>query len=237
MNSTDLILLFFIPLVNDIGGTIPETWGKLSNLRTLNLAENFLNGTIPKSFTKLTKLEKLWLGSNRFTGQLSDRLFSDVTWAKLKALDLSQNQLTGKIPKSLVTKTKSLQTLYLESNKFSGTIPDVFQVLTTATSTTATDNHDEESQQSSRSSSTTAATTTTTTAEMVALGDLQVFDIGNNRLSGTLPTSWLSLPLLRDFNVAGNSLHGTIPTHIFQLSNLEVLVLVRPVHQRCKQSI
>jgi Leucine-rich repeat (LRR) protein len=193
----------------------------------LNLAENFLNATIPKSFSKLTKLEKLWLGTNRLTGQLSDRVFSDATWAKLIALDLSQNQFTGKIPKSLVTKAKSLQTLYLESNRLTGTIPDVFQIPKTAT-TIATANDNEGSQQSSKSSST-KAITATSVAETVALGDLQVFDVGSNRLTGTLPTSWFSLPLLRDFNVAGNSLQGTIPTHIFQLSNLEVFVLVRTV--------
>jgi Leucine-rich repeat (LRR) protein len=187
----------------------------MTNLVTLNMAENQLSGRIPLVWAKLQKLEKIWLGNNNLTGSVPNHFFN--SWSQLKVLDLSHNRFTGTLPKTFPTRAKRLQILYLEDNNFSGSLPELFQVpVTTDTANTGT----VISEDGNKNKTITSATS------YVALAELQVMDLGNNKMIGTIPISWLSLPLLRDWNLAGNHFTGTLPTEIFQLSNLEALVLV-----------
>lgn len=164
------------------------------------MAGNQLTGGLPSSFAQLVNLERIWLGSNRLLGTLPDKIFDK--WAKkLQVLDLSKNSFRGSIPKHLFSKSKNLKLLYLEDNQLSGTLP-------------------ENSPASSSGSSGTVSSASTSSA-------LEVLDVGNNQLTGTIPTSWIRLSKLRDLNLAGNRFSGTLPLQILRLTKLEVLVLVR----------
>jgi Leucine-rich repeat (LRR) protein len=49
---------------NRIGGTLSTDFGKLTNLRHLDLSANGLHGTLPKSMGKMKSLEVLYLGES-----------------------------------------------------------------------------------------------------------------------------------------------------------------------------
>ncbi|KAL3924802.1 MAG: hypothetical protein SGILL_000812, partial [Bacillariaceae sp.] len=194
---------------NLIQGTLPSSWGKLTNLITLNMSDNLLSGTIPKSLGKMTNLEKLWFKSNRLEGTIADKFIEQ--WSQLNLLDFSQNKFHGKIPKALVTKATNLDSLSLDSNALTGTLPELLIVNegTAGANDSATGN--------GRPMDSSA---------FAALGELQFVDFSNNMLSGTIPTTWLALPLLEELDLAKNSFHGTIPPSILQCTKLDSLILL-----------
>ncbi|XP_052622391.1 receptor-like protein EIX2 [Lactuca sativa] len=99
-----------------LNGRIPETLGRLANLRHLDLWQNGLTGSIPESVTGLRFLQVLDLSENQLTGLIPEFL------GNLTQLALSYNQLNGSIPESL-GKLASLTDLDLGSNLLDGTIP------------------------------------------------------------------------------------------------------------------
>ncbi|KAJ0546906.1 putative non-specific serine/threonine protein kinase [Helianthus annuus] len=101
---------------NRVNGPIPESLGRLTNLRVLNLVFNGLTGSIPKALERLRSLEILNLSDNDLTGPIPTFL------GKLTTLDLSRNQFTGSIPTSL-GRLASLQAFSAPSNLLNGMIP------------------------------------------------------------------------------------------------------------------
>jgi hypothetical protein len=77
---------------------------------------------------KFPMLEKLKLGGNGFTGRLpSDNSTAAPAWpVNLTHLDLSSNRLTGPIPLNVFYAPK-LRNLSLDTNLFSGALPDTSQ--------------------------------------------------------------------------------------------------------------
>ena len=64
----------------NITGPIPESIGKLVNLKTLALFENKLTGTIPESIMNLTQLEHFSIYQNQLDGILSEKLYYSDWW-------------------------------------------------------------------------------------------------------------------------------------------------------------
>lgn len=60
-------------------GSVPDQLGECVHLEELELQHNQLTGSIPSTFIKLTKLRVLNLESNSFAGQLDDDLFEAMT--------------------------------------------------------------------------------------------------------------------------------------------------------------
>ncbi|XP_058202050.1 receptor-like protein 6 [Rhododendron vialii] len=80
---------------NTFVGEIPESFGSLSGLQSLNISNNKLTGTIPASLAKLTELESLDLAQNLLSGQIPGEL-TQLTF--LSFLNVSHNRLTGPVP-------------------------------------------------------------------------------------------------------------------------------------------
>ncbi|KAF5794297.1 putative non-specific serine/threonine protein kinase [Helianthus annuus] len=108
---------------NELNGSIPESVGKLNNLRVLHLSINSFTGSIPKALERLRSLEELDLFHNKLTGPVPTFL------GNLTKLDLSDNQFSGSIPESLGRLT-GLTDLYLQSNLLTGPIPESLGRLT-----------------------------------------------------------------------------------------------------------
>jgi Leucine-rich repeat (LRR) protein len=118
---------FFSLSSNKVYGTIPRSICNATNLRILDLSDNFLSGTIPQCLFKMSEgqmtsdqgLAVLNLRRNNLTGIISNTFPNNCG---LQTLSLNGNQLEGKLPKSLARCT-SLEVLNLGNNHIEDAFP------------------------------------------------------------------------------------------------------------------
>ncbi|CUG93760.1 GP46-like surface antigen, putative [Bodo saltans] len=153
---------------NIISGTLPETLASLTNLRNLQANMNALTGPLPSSWGSLTVLLTLLLNGNHLTGTLPSKW---STMISLQTLALHNTNITGALPSEWSSMT-GLFLLRLNSNSISGTLPDSWNNLSRLTAIRA---------------------------EM-------------NRIHGTLPAAWGGgMPKLQILFLSDNCLEGEIP--------------------------
>ncbi|KAF2302182.1 hypothetical protein GH714_033634 [Hevea brasiliensis] len=167
---------------SQLSGYIPWTLGDLPHLETLNLYKNLLTGFIPSSLGNLSSLKTLRLHGNVLSGQIPSALGS---LSNLEILRLEQNQLSGSIPMEIGNLT-NLKQLRLDENQLVGALP----------------------------------------SELGNLVDLSQLDVSSNYLTGELSQSYAKLKSLNFFAVAGNSLTGPIPKFIARWTSLTNLYLI-----------
>ena len=104
---------------NKIQGTIPTDYGKLTNLKRLQLSRNSLEGTLngPEFLGPLEKLEIIGLGGNNLSGPLPKEIGS---MPSLVYLNMPYNDFTGSIPSSW---SSNLNHVSFAMNNLTGTIP------------------------------------------------------------------------------------------------------------------
>ncbi|KAG6526686.1 hypothetical protein ZIOFF_016687 [Zingiber officinale] len=139
---------------NDLSGAIPS-WieRRLLSLRALSLRSNKFAGAIPLRLLSIPTLQVLDLAHNLLSGSLppyfanftSNIIFGDFLMgniiliakdltldftlsARVSGIDLSNNNLSGMIPREL-TNLSDLHFLNLSSNNFSGNIPDNIKLM------------------------------------------------------------------------------------------------------------
>ncbi|CAL2239684.1 unnamed protein product [Prunus armeniaca] len=117
--STSLVILELSN--NNLSGFIPDFIGNMSSLVDLDLSNNNLTGFIPDSFARLCNLGTLRLQRNHLSGQLS-QLLPRCAQNSLWGLDLSENVLKGSL--NNLTSFSSLVSLNLSANQLSGKIPE-----------------------------------------------------------------------------------------------------------------
>ncbi|CAJ1953034.1 unnamed protein product [Sphenostylis stenocarpa] len=101
---------------------IPDGFGKIMNsLKVLQLGSNKLQGEIPASLGNICTLQELHLSHNNLSGEISSFIQNSSCFTSLSILDLSNNQLTGEIPKSIGL-LYGLRSLHLEENYLEGDI-------------------------------------------------------------------------------------------------------------------
>ncbi|GLJ11949.1 hypothetical protein SUGI_0180800 [Cryptomeria japonica] len=109
-----------------IVGSIPEFLGdSLANLQVLSLAFNNLTGPIPKSFSS-SIIATLWL-NNQVGSKLSGAIDVVAGMSSLSQLWLQSNEFTGPIPD--LTKLTALQDLRLRDNQLTGVVPSTLSSL------------------------------------------------------------------------------------------------------------
>uniref|UniRef100_A0A0R0FRV6 Uncharacterized protein n=1 Tax=Glycine max TaxID=3847 RepID=A0A0R0FRV6_SOYBN len=184
---------------NSLEGGIPKSFGNSCALRSLDMSGNNLNKELSVIIHQLSgcarfSLQELNIRGNQINGTLSDlSIFS-----ALKTLDLSRNQLNGKIPES--TKLPSLlESLSIGSNSLEGGIPKSFGNACALRSLDMSNNSLSEE------------------FPMIihhlsgcARYSLEKLDLGMNQINGTLPD--LSIfSSLKKLYLDGNKLNGEIP--------------------------
>ncbi|PRQ44340.1 putative leucine-rich repeat-containing, plant-type, leucine-rich repeat domain, L [Rosa chinensis] len=97
-------------------GDLPNSIGNLKMLSSVYLLECNFTGSVPKSIENLTLLADLDMSGNRFNSPISSIHWE--TLVNLERLDLSNNQLYGTIPSSVVSLPK-LEIVRLSHNRFS----------------------------------------------------------------------------------------------------------------------
>ncbi|KAK1741228.1 leucine-rich repeat domain-containing protein, partial [Skeletonema marinoi] len=171
--------------MNNFQGAIPEAIGDLSSVKYLNLLGNNLTGALPSSLGKLPAIEVLILGNNALQGELPALIGILRT---LQLLDVGSNELISTIPSSF-SNLESLKYLVLESNRFNGTV-DVLESMKNLTILLTRSN--------SFSGALPDGLFSGTSGSIVA-------DIGDNKLTGELPTSFANMSNLVSLIGAKNS--------------------------------
>lgn len=199
-----------------ISGRLPESIGKLTKLKILNLQYNNFEGTIPSSMKDLTALTELNLYNNQFSGELP-AFVGEFT--NLRSLDCSYNQFTS-IPnaysklQSLTAMDVSYQGVYnaetdrYESNA-SFNFPSSFLQLKKLDSLFMID----------------CGLTGELPATMGNMAGLTEFKAYNNDLSGAIPASLGQISRLGILNLANNKLTGSIPAELAKCQILRALFL------------
>ncbi|KAL2334880.1 hypothetical protein Fmac_016093 [Flemingia macrophylla] len=149
----------------------------------------------------MCRFQILYLSNNKLNGEISN-LFQNSLWCNkhvFHALDLSYNQITGKIPKSIGLLSE-LKTLSLASNSLVGDVTECY--FSKFSKLEALD-----------------LSYNSKTASIATL------DLSNNHLKGQLPDCWKSVNQLLFLDLSNNKLSGKIPTSMGTLFKLEALVL------------
>ncbi|XP_015967890.1 LRR receptor-like serine/threonine-protein kinase GSO1 [Arachis duranensis] len=173
---------------NVLGSSIDIQLDEMIRLKSLNLTHNNFNGTLPTKLGKSMVLEQLVLSNNQFQGEIPEELFS---YENLTSIDLGGNTLSGAIPTHIVQLSK-LQTLILSSNHLSGPIPISILNITTLVRFAANLNRFSGSLPSDISN------------------NLISLDLSGNNLSGPIPKNILSSPKMEVVDLSNNTLSGTL---------------------------
>ncbi|XP_077229940.1 receptor kinase-like protein Xa21 [Tasmannia lanceolata] len=166
---------------NKFSGQIPSDMSRLFRLRSLNFRNNSYQGEIPANLTAhCPKLESIDLSYNELVGRVPENFHS---LSRVTSLLLYNNNLTGSIPPS-IGNLSSLIYLDISSNSLDGRIP----------------------------------------FELGRLTNLEDFRIGINKLSGMIPHVLYNLSSIVEFGVVDNQLSGSVPPDLgLALPNLEQL--------------
>ncbi|XP_060667772.1 receptor-like protein 7 isoform X2 [Ziziphus jujuba] len=114
---------YFSIVGNNLTGIIDPSFRKWTNLKVLDMSNNYFGGTIPPWLGNLgSSLEVLDLHGNNFSGIIPQQICSYDRSSMMRILDLSHNQLQGNVPQSLVNCCK-LEVLNLGHNQIRDKFP------------------------------------------------------------------------------------------------------------------
>ncbi|KAI3761298.1 hypothetical protein L1987_51710 [Smallanthus sonchifolius] len=239
--------------VNRLSGEVSMSFPMICNsLVVANLSGNNFSGEIGRSIDECPKLEYVDLSANSLTGNLwfgfnmfkaftacENRLNNTLPgWifpenCSLESLDLSENALTGEIPKE-ISNCKSLTTLNLWGNYFSGNIPGELGLIPNLQKIFLGNN----------------TLTNEIPDSLLDLKNLKFLDLSRNHMGGDIPEIFGRLTqvrtlLLHSNNYTGgllssgilllqnvstldlsyNNLSGLLPVEISQMASLKFLFL------------
>jgi len=198
---------------NFLEGRIPKLFGNTCTLRSLDMSYNMLSGEFSMIIQHLSGcaknlLQHLKLGGNNINGT-----FPNLSrFSTLKILDLSENQLSGKIPEGSKLPSQ-LESLSIRSNTLEGGIPKSFGNLCSLRLLDISNNSLSEE------------------FPLIAhhlfgcaRNSLEILYLGMNKINGTLPD--LSIfSSLQSLNLNGNKLNGEFPNNIQFPHQLEALYM------------
>ncbi|XP_028114448.1 receptor-like protein 6 [Camellia sinensis] len=198
---------------NELRGPIPQSISNLVNLNRLDLSSNHLSGVVElQTFSNLKNLDYLDLGFNLIQGPLP------VPPPSVSYFLFSQNKLTGQIPSSICN-VSSLYILDLSHNHLSGAIPQCLGYFSNFLSVFGKDNGLQSLKLNGNQFEGPVP------QSLANCRQLQVLDLGNNKINDTFPY-WLgTLPNLQVLILRSNNFHGPIDTSKPKLSFLELRIV------------
>jgi len=204
-------------------------------LRYIDLSDNLFTGDLPNELFQMIELQSIILSGNRITGSLSEDVGKLVN---LRHIDLSANALRGALPRALGNLSK-LEVLYLgesgieSRNDFVGPIPDSWMGLKALKHLSLAgnariqgevpdwlvNNLGDSLEELTLSG---CGLTGSIPPNVDQLKRLFVLDLGENKLSGSIPIESLSrLRELRHVRLANNKLTGALDSSVSKLAHLE----------------
>ena len=203
---------------NQLSGRIPPELGNLTHLERLNLDWNNLSGRIPPELGNLTNLQSLWISGSLFNrSELSGPLpWSLVRLTNLESLDLSKTQLCAPTDASFQT---WLQGIWLKDGVVNCAAPDRTVLVALYEATDGANWTNNTNWLSDRPLNEWHGVTTDANEQVTHL------ELGENRLSGALPTSLGDLTHLERLWIGHNQLSGALPSSLVNLTDLRELRL------------
>ncbi|TYG78153.1 hypothetical protein ES288_D02G035300v1 [Gossypium darwinii] len=111
---------------NQLYGKVPEELITKGSLTILRLSNNNFSGNVVPAILKANGLQNLYLDGNKFSGEVTNFDVSTFEFPNsLSDIDLSNNQLHGKLPR-WIGNASFLLRLALSNNGFEGSIPMEF---------------------------------------------------------------------------------------------------------------
>ncbi|RID75042.1 hypothetical protein BRARA_B02111 [Brassica rapa] len=179
---------------NDIGGVLPDYFGHvLPSLLHVNGTHNEILGNLPSSMGEMKNISFLDLSHNNFSGELPRSLFTGCV--SLQILQLSHNQLGGHILPGQTNLT-SLIVLRMDNNLFTGEIGTGLLTLVNLSVLDASNNR----------------LTGAIPSWIPEESHMIMLLLSNNQLEGTLPPSLLAVYHLQFLDLSGNLLSGELPS-------------------------
>ncbi|KAG8043492.1 hypothetical protein GUJ93_ZPchr0458g22280 [Zizania palustris] len=179
--------------LNNFNGSLPSEIGNLDKLQELYIDSAGLSGPLPSSLSKLTSMNILWASDNDFTGQMPDYIGS---W-NLTDLRFQGNSFQGPLPVTLsnLVQLTSLRIGDIENGSSSSL---TFISNMTSLSTLILRN--------CRISDNLASINFSNFASLTFL------DLSFNNITGQVPQALLGLNLLKFLFLGNNSLSGSLPS-------------------------
>ena len=167
-----------------------------------------LVGTISPSLGKLTSLSHLNLSQNSLSGSLPKGLFSSLN--QLKVLDLSYNHLSGDIG-SVSGLPSSIQIVDISSNRLNGMIdPSFLQRALSLINLNVSNN---------------SFTGPIPSSPCINSPFVMLIDFSHNHHDGQVPSGLGGCSKLKVFRAGFNSLSGSLPSNIYSATELEEISL------------
>ncbi|GAY66412.1 hypothetical protein CUMW_248560, partial [Citrus unshiu] len=196
---------------NMFHGGIPSALSNCTYLQILHLSYNDFSGAVPKDIGNLSKLKELYLGRNRLQGEIP-REFGNLT--ELEQMSLSENELqehavAGEQAEDML-QVLGVPTAGLEDTcqDLGGGERGVGPNLPDGIRYMETDGSGE------------------IPLEIGNLQNLEVLDLGQNKLIGTVPAAIFNVSTLKFIELQDNSLSGSLSSITdVRLPNLEKLHL------------
>eukprot|EP00536_Pseudo-nitzschia_multiseries_P005671 jgi/Psemu1/254720/estExt_Genewise1Plus.C_1090018 len=103
-----------------LSGSLPPEIGELKALNFIDLSQNQLTGTLPTTLQRLTSLEYLSLAFNDFHANIPTYIGQMTS---LKSLNMRSSDFIDHIPTDLGNLSNLVESLLLDANFLTGTIP------------------------------------------------------------------------------------------------------------------
>lgn len=214
-------------------GLDDASFGKLTDLKVLNLRNNKLEGPFPDALWALPNLKIADFHFNALDGHLND--IPEETKPVLQHLDVSENFLGGGLPPTL-NRLNKLTHLDVSSNRFEKPLPGDLGGMTSLQTLLMTDNGEFGPQpipswlQMMPNLKHLSMKLTARTGEIPdwlpqTLTNLELLDLDWNHLEGSIPSELSLLTNLRHLLVNRNWFSGTFPTEVASLPDLKTLMV------------
>ncbi|URE06701.1 hypothetical protein MUK42_03698 [Musa troglodytarum] len=196
---------------------------KTNRVTELSLVGFSLSGKIGRGLLQLQSIQKLYLSKNNFSGSLNPKLSQ---LESLRVVDLGENNLSGVIPDEFFGQCRSLRSLSLANNAFSGHIPSSLGSCSTLAALNLSSNRLSGSLPKGLWSLYGLRSLDLSGNSLVGeipggisrLYNLRSISLRQNRLSGRLPDDMGSCLLLKYLDFSVNFLTGSLPDSMHRLS-------------------